>query len=351
LGDGASELGESDSREFLSAYFKAQDLTAEGVSKGVLNELAVTGVGSPLAVNTGSAICYGLYVNTASVNLAVSTPSLGTTGGRVILQTNWGGTGGASLEARTRLKILINSDGVAAIPALTQAFGTTWEISLYTFTITTGGVITLTDDRTYRKITAMVDEAEIMAEAVTTGKIAPLAVTTAKIANENVTAAKIENRTRRFLALPREWNSINPNADAIISAQNGYGTESGAAGTRWDNIHSNFFVPDDFVSTLTVSVIMGGCTGTGNVKLTASGIGCKYGAVGENWTNHSQNWSSVTIAVVSGNLITVLDTVTLANANKGDFVSIQWERAINDVGDTAGTVYIMGFLISYTADS
>jgi hypothetical protein len=39
---------------------------------------------------------------------------------------------------------------------LTQVAGTTWEISLATFTITTGGAITVTDARVFRKSTAVV---------------------------------------------------------------------------------------------------------------------------------------------------------------------------------------------------
>ena len=181
VGDGASELGESDSREFLALYFKVQDPTDEGVSKGVLNELAVSGASSPLSVASGSAICYGLYVSNAVENLTVATPSLGTTGGRVVLQTNWAGTGGASLEARTRLAVKLNSDGVAAIPAVTQTVGVTWEITLATFTITTGGVIALTDARTFRKSTAMVGTDEIEDLAVTAGKLA------AAVSNQLVT--------------------------------------------------------------------------------------------------------------------------------------------------------------------
>lgn len=171
LGDGAAELGEDDSRLMLATYFGIQDPASEGVSKGVLNELEVTGAASPLAVNTGSAICYGLYYNDASVNLTVTTPAVGTTGGRVVLQTNWAGTGGAGLEARTRLAVISSADGVAAIPALTQTAGVTWEISLATFTITTGGVITLSDDRTFRHSPMMVDTAEIFDDAIDDSKL------------------------------------------------------------------------------------------------------------------------------------------------------------------------------------
>lgn len=183
LGDGAAELTEALSREFLAVYFGVQDPAVEGVSKGVLGELAVSGSASPLSVQPGSAICYGLYINDDVVNLAASTPAVNTTGGRVVLQTNWAGTGGGSLEARTRLAIRMSADGNPAIPALVQSFGTTWEISLATFTITTGGAITVTDDRTFRRSTGIVGTAEMDNLAVTTGKLANDAVTDAKLRN------------------------------------------------------------------------------------------------------------------------------------------------------------------------
>ncbi len=245
LGDGSAELTEALSREFLALHFGVQDPTVEGVSHNVLNELAVTGVASPLSVATGSAICYGLYFSDAVVTLAVATPAIGTTGGRVVLQTNWAGTGGAGLEARTRLAVKMSADGNPAIPALTQAFGTTWEISLATFTITVGGVITVTDDRTFRRPTTVVNTDDIVNNAVddtkirnsaalsvigrsvnsvgdpadivagdhtvlhrsgglllfgdaVTDDIANLAITTAKLANDSVDDTKAGNRVPQF---------------------------------------------------------------------------------------------------------------------------------------------------------
>jgi hypothetical protein len=95
-----------------------------------------------------------------------------------------------------------SADGNSAIPGLTQVFGTTWEISLATFLITTGGVITVTDARVFRKSTSVVGTNELTALSVTSailgalsviaGKIADGAVdTTARLANNIVTAAKM----------------------------------------------------------------------------------------------------------------------------------------------------------------
>lgn len=112
-----------------------------GVVSGIQNELAVTSSGNNNATtNTGRALVEGiLYENDASESKATASPVVGTTGRRVVLRADY--------SARTvRIVIITSSDGTAALPALTQAAGVTWEIPLRGFTITTGGVITLGDD-------------------------------------------------------------------------------------------------------------------------------------------------------------------------------------------------------------
>ena len=52
----------------------------------------------------------------------------------------------AGYVAKTVIALLAGAEGGAA-PALTQTDGTTWEYSLAQVSITTGGVITLTDER------------------------------------------------------------------------------------------------------------------------------------------------------------------------------------------------------------
>lgn len=216
----------SDWEKILRHQFNGGDEANGGILFGIGNALAVSGASSPLAVNTGAAMVYGhYYENDASLNLAVTTPVVGTTGGRVVLRVNWAAQTVRALVNR-------NTDGLSAIPALTQSAGTTWEISLATFTITTGGVITLTDTRKYVKFstrvfgdmldpaivdastieiasnvlrvkdagitaaklaTNSVQTAKIVDANVTTAKIADANVTTAKIADVNVTTAKIAN--------------------------------------------------------------------------------------------------------------------------------------------------------------
>lgn len=111
--------------------------------------------------------------------------------------------------------MITSADGAPAIPGLTQNYGTRWEISLATFTITIGGVITLTDDRTFRKSTMMVDTAEIYALAVETAKLDNLAVTAGKIGALAVETAKINNlavTAGKIGALAVETAKINNNA-------------------------------------------------------------------------------------------------------------------------------------------
>jgi hypothetical protein len=204
-GDGSVGASQSKSNEMFR-YFRVQDPAVEGVCKGVLGELAVSGSASPLSVQPGAAMCYGAYWSTAVETLAVTTPSVGTTGGRVVLRTNWATFGGAD-EATTRLFILLNSDGNAGIPALTQVANEVWEVSLATFTITTGGVITVTDDRTFRRSTAVVD----------TDEIVDLAVKTAKVDNNAVTNTKFR-QSSAVSVVGRSANSTGNVADIAAGA-------------------------------------------------------------------------------------------------------------------------------------
>lgn len=378
LGDGAAELNEALSREFLAVYFGVQDPTVEGVSKGVGGELEVTGTASPLAVASGSGICYGLYINDASVNTpAIATPAVGTTGGRVVLQTNWAGTGGGSLEARTRVAVRMSADGVGTPPALVQSFGTTWEVSLATFTITTGGVITVTDARTFRRSTGVVGAAEIDNDSVgnaelrnsaavsvigraanSSGDPADIAagandrlltrvanalaftqLTAGMVPNELVTAAMIANRTRTFFV-----RLFPTDATHMVLGLQGYGMPDAVSSL----LYGVFMVPPDFVSGMTIAAVVVP-EGTGNLRwsLTAN-----YGADGQNTGSDHAATSGATTTGVTDLVRDVLPTVALADAAIGDYVGVQFFRDGSNVLDTVGDfVNLQGLLVSYLADS
>lgn len=136
----ATAYTESQVAQWLQSTF-TQDTTL-GVLRDYLNELEPTVSGGNIAVNTGAAYVKGYwYLNDASKTVTVTTPSVGTTGYRVVLRITF--------ASDTVTAVLISSsDGVSSIPALTQD-GTTWEESLCSFTKTTGGVVTLTDTRVF----------------------------------------------------------------------------------------------------------------------------------------------------------------------------------------------------------
>lgn len=142
-GDGAAAYTEDETTR-LFRMLAGGSPNSEGVLYGVDNQLAVSGAASPLSVATGAAFVYGLfYWNTAVVSVAVPTPVVGTTGHRVVLRALYGVT------RTVRIALVSSADGNPAIPGATQTLGVQWEISLASLTITTGGVITLTDARAY----------------------------------------------------------------------------------------------------------------------------------------------------------------------------------------------------------
>ncbi len=156
--------------DFLRKLFITDQEASRGVILGEQGGLAVSGSASPLSVAAGSAIVYGFfYENTGVVSVTVPTPSVGTTGKRVILRVNW--------AAQTvRIALITSADGVATFPTLTQNAGNTWEISLANLTITTGGAITLTDARAYMELGS-----KVIADGVETASLVDNVVTDAKL--------------------------------------------------------------------------------------------------------------------------------------------------------------------------
>jgi len=172
-------------QNFILKLFEGGEEANGAVLRGVGSALLPTGSATPITVPTGAAIGYGyFYESDANVTHAVTSPVVGTTGGHIVLETNW-----AAQTVRT--KMYKNTDGISSPPALTQTAGTLWQTRLCTFTITTGGVITITDARTLAHYSTEVVTAMLRDLAVTTAKIADNAVTTAKLLDANVTAAKL----------------------------------------------------------------------------------------------------------------------------------------------------------------
>lgn len=229
VGDGAADITRAQWIDFYEMLF-LRDKTLQGVAQGYLNGLAVSSTGNNNArVASGGGVVRGfLYRNTANIDISISSPAADT-GFRIILRAVWA-------TQTVRAVASLNTTGVTTPPALTQIELDTWEISLATGTITSGGVVAVTSAPTYlyyntKVNTTMLDNAavtsdklaaavagdglaggagsalsvnvdntgiELNADAlrlkdlgVTTGKINDLAVTTGKVAASAITGPKI----------------------------------------------------------------------------------------------------------------------------------------------------------------
>lgn len=152
-GDGSAPYTETEFRDYNRAILAGNEADA-GVISGVDNELAVSGVASPLAVDTGRAQVYGFhYFNDASVNVAVTTPAIGDTGGRIVVRNNLTNANTPPNEDQGRVRVILNTDGNAAIPSMVQTPDVTWDIPLATFVIDTSGDIWTDASKTVAGVT------------------------------------------------------------------------------------------------------------------------------------------------------------------------------------------------------
>jgi hypothetical protein len=139
-GAGYSDDQWSDSWRKLLLHYRA----SRGVLKDYANELAATGGTSPVAINTGAAMVDGkLYENTVSVNVVIPTPAGSTRIDRIVLRKDFAGQ-------TVRIFKIAGAEGTGVPPAITQTDGTTWDLPLCQVSITTGGIITLTDERRFQ---------------------------------------------------------------------------------------------------------------------------------------------------------------------------------------------------------
>jgi len=238
--------------DMMDRFFRAI-LNATG-NRGVLkwwaNGMAVTGDMSPVTVDTGAALVYGMFYNSdEAVSVNIPTPSSGNSRyDRIVLRRTW----------NTQQVRVARVSGVAAaspsIPSLTQTVGSVWEIPLATALISDTGNITLTDDRTYCAFSTDWPAASIDTDQYAEGAVTP---------------AKVPDRTRYELkgAGQLEPDSTNP--------------ASWIAGTNFDHwefadaadkaVWAYFMVPTGFVGNLNIyawsfPVVNGAGAGVENCK-------------------------------------------------------------------------------------
>lgn len=263
------------------------------------NTLAVSGATSPVAVASGDAIVNGKhYTNTASKNITVSTPAAATRIDRVVLRIDY-----TASPMTCEAVLLAGAEGGAA-PALTQTDGTTWEVSLAQVSITTGGDITLTDERVY-----------------------------------------VGQRTRTF------WVPAN----AIFNATDSVAVTSALytqyKGWVFEDAHvyvayGSFTVPPDCIGGLTAQPY-GISNNAGDVNTYQIAYG---GAVGEVFNTHSAANAEGAHAVTGAYNVEDLDTaLALTDFAAGDMVMLQFYNDAVDAAETSGGLYFQGWQISYTA--
>jgi len=119
------------------------DRAEEGVINGFANELAVSGVTSPVSIATGAALVDGKYYeSTAAETKSISTPTTGNSRIDVIvLRKGW-------VAQTVRIAVVAGTQAPSPTkPAITQSDGTTWDVELAELIITDAGNITVTDNR------------------------------------------------------------------------------------------------------------------------------------------------------------------------------------------------------------
>lgn len=141
LGDADQAPYDADEWSDIWNILFIRDNTDQGYIEGYLNELIVSNTaGTTIRVATGAALVDGtFYENDANIDTQIDVPAVSTRIDRVVLRKSW--------AAQTvRVAFLTGAEGGGA-PTLTQTDGVTWEISLAQVSITTGSVITITDER------------------------------------------------------------------------------------------------------------------------------------------------------------------------------------------------------------
>ncbi len=217
-GDGAAAYTMADLINWLRRTMISDNFAAQGPLAGYNGELAATAGAGKVSVATGAAYVYGYpYENDAVADVAIPTPVGATRIDRIVLRADW--------AAQTvRIIRIAGSEGGAA-PALTQTPGTTYDVPLAQVSITTGGVITVTDERTFAHFASRVATENLDDGAVTAAKITGGAVGTSMLADGAVTDAKVN--AVAAIAQSKISNAIRTiDADMVDGAHAGTGASN-----------------------------------------------------------------------------------------------------------------------------
>ena len=143
-----------------------RDRATQGVIRDYLNELVVTGISGGVSVATGAALVDGFfYENDAPVTVDIPTPAASTRVDLIVLRKD-------PTAQTVRITRIVGTEG-AGRPSLTQLDGGTWDLELAQVSITTAGVITVTDFRDIAQSTLIpkISSLEVIEEILSDGSI------------------------------------------------------------------------------------------------------------------------------------------------------------------------------------
>jgi len=182
-GDGATEYTQAELFNWVHRSF------GEGILRNYLYDLEVTNVGRTCSIGEGAANIQGApYLNDATVTVTLPLSTVGTTGHRIVLRKSYA-------SQTVRITLLSSSDGVGTAPSPVQTEGVTWDLTLCTATVTTGGDVTINDTRTYATASSVAQAINLGDSSVTTAALNDNAVTLAKLAHPPKVQLSGDNKT------------------------------------------------------------------------------------------------------------------------------------------------------------
>lgn len=318
--------------EMWRRLFNRGNEASAGVVRGHGNELAVSGTSSPVAVATGAGMVYGKhYYNDASLNLTVTTPVVGTTGGHVILRLDW--------TAQTVRAVAVrNTDGVNSTPSLTQSTSTQWEVRLASFTITTGGVIALTDTRAF--LSPKWDAAN---NRLGIGTTSPAEIVHAAKSSTGATGIEVENTNTGSSAYAVARFTTNSDRAAGLLRNTTANTAYGGAGSLnlWTGIATALgFVTND---VLRMIITAAGRVGigtsspgaelevSGNIMLDGASVPNVYRRKGGSATNWSTAGTNDYTPIADVRMEVGVSDVTVGVGANSGFTALTFPAAFGNV--------------------
>jgi len=268
----------------------------DGVVYNSQEELTASVVSERVRLGAGAALVGGrLYKSDAPLFFTPTAPAAATRVDRVVLRADW--------TARTVRAVLVENTetGTGAPPELVQEDGYQWEIAVCTVAVTTGGAVTVVDEREFVPRTERTLSMFIPCQG---GRDSSTATT---LYGTNVEGAILLGAS-------------------VVTA--GYG---------------GFVLPAGYVGDGIVSAVVR--------NSSAGDIVCEndiyHGELDQDYNEYTET-ASGTIAL-GDDQIAVIAPVALGDEKRGDMVTMRFLRTGSDGADTAGDVHLWGWVLTYKA--